>query len=244
MDMDDDDLGLDPPLPSKAPSPPPAPTPADRPDLAPLADDDPDLAERPPSFVSKQFDKMRPGLHRAWVNLRVWLPWLMNPFERKRLIRFNSRENRVGFDWKLDLPVQCWKCGEETDLKKKKYSTDVRCFEYPVQIGLGALATFILFAILAPCMPGWSTALLMLMVPVLAVLLFRVKSWNEHVDMVIWSCPEHRSELALPDMAAYDEELHVSLPSAGLAKAARTEQTDRRRGNRPPDTGRPPRDTD
>ncbi len=224
--MDEDDLSIDPPA-APRPSPPPA--------------DEPEAVERRPSFASKQFDKMRPGLHRAWVNLRVWLPWLMNPFERKRAIRFNSRENRVGFDWKIDLPVQCWKCGEQTDVKKKRFSTDIRCFEYPVQIVLGALATLVLFAILGACMPGWTTALLMLMVPVLAGLLFRVKSWNEHVDLIIWSCPEHRPELTPPDMAAYDEELHVSLPSAELAKAARTEQQDRRRGNRPTDHDRPPK---
>lgn len=217
-----------------------APEPAVEPTSAATPPDEP-TGERRPGWRQRIRDRMQPGLHRTWLNLRVWLPFLMNPFERKRLIRYTPKENRVGLDWKIDLPEQCWKCGEPTDLKKKKFSSDVRSYEYPVQIVIGAALTILMFLFANCLLSGWVTALLILLTLVLAGLLIRAKSWQEHVDLLIWSCPEHRKELVPPELVAYEDELHVHLPSAELTKAALAELADRRRGNRRPDYERPPR---
>jgi hypothetical protein len=191
-----------------------------------------DVDERP-AWRRRLWLRMRPRLRQTWLNVRVWLPFLMNPFDRKRLIRYTSKENRVGLSWDIELPVICWQCGQDHGLRRRKFSTDLRSFEYPIGVVAGTMLGLLLVAMAAWCMPhALISAGLAAAVVLLGVVVIWLKSWREHVDLQMWGCEEHRKQAVQPEMAAYDEELYVYLPTIELTKAALKEQKDRRRGNR------------
>jgi hypothetical protein len=203
---------------------PPEPEPADA--RPPVADD----VDRPPTWRQRLWQRARPGVGQAWLNMRVWMPFLINPFERKRLIRYTSREDRVGLSWKIGLPPQCWSCGQEEGLKRKRYSTDVRAFEFPIGVAAGTLLALLLVGIVAWCLPHpLISAILALLTLVLGATVFWLKSWREKVSVTVWSCPEHLDAVERPDLAIYDEELFLFLPSAELTKAALAQQKERRK---------------
>jgi hypothetical protein len=186
-------------------------------------------ADRPPTWRQRLWQRAQPGLRQAWLNARVWMPFLINPFERKRMIRYTSREDRVGLSWKIGLPPQCWSCGQEDGLRRKRYSADVRAYEFPIGVAAGTFLALVLIAISSLCLPGWATVTLMSLALLAGIVIFWLKSWPEQVSVTIWSCPEHQADVTRPEMAVYDEELFLFLPSVELTKAALAQQKERRK---------------
>jgi hypothetical protein len=86
--------------------------------------------------------------------------------------------------------------------------------------------------------PGIFTVLLLAAIVAIGLLVLRLKSWEEDVRLVFWSCPEHREELKEPDLAIDDQQLCVMSPTFELADAARIAiRAKRKRGLKPYDTG-------
>jgi len=58
-----------------------------------------------------------------------------------------------------------------------------------------------------------------------------VKSWSEHVRLLIFTCPDHADQLRSPLMVAYDNGLYMILPTEGLMQKAREELALKRRSD-------------
>lgn len=166
----------------------------------------------PSSAAARIWHDLRPKLHQTWLNLRVWMPVLLNPSERQRQIRYWARESCEGHTWMIALPARCWYCGRTDGLRTREYRTEVRGFEYPLLI-LATAAGAALFLLLF----SWVAALLALL---LAAVGIAVKSWREDVRLVISTCDEHAADLRRPDMVLDQGELFVYSPTHQLAAAA------------------------
>jgi hypothetical protein len=83
---------------------------------------------------------------------------------------------------------------------------------------------------------GYLVVLLVPIVVGIGLLILRLKSWEEDVRLVFWSCAQHADELQPPDMAIDDQQLCVVSPTLELAAVAREAiWAKRKRGNRPSD---------
>ena len=153
----------------------------------------------------------------------------MNPFERKRLVKYRSRENRVGLTWTVALPPQCWECGATNDLKDRHWTVDVRSFEYPIAVVAGTLAVILVVLVIGWLLPWWATLSLLIAALVVGTAVFWIKSWSERVVIAMSACPDHSTEATMPDVVVYDDELFVYLPTSRLAKAATAELSAQRR---------------
>jgi hypothetical protein len=203
----------------------------------PDAGDAPDAsAARPPALAMQG---SRATWHDLMLHLRVWLPFLMNGYDRRRLVRYLARDLRVGMQWTVELPHGCWHCGSTQHLSPRAWQIMVRCYESTMPI-LGGALVGLLFVVLLGLWLGWVWTLLSIAVVMAgASLLIWLKSWPEQVDLVLWTCPEHSSHVPRPDVVSDDDELYVFLPTEALAAAARQQLLERRQlGMRASDTGR------
>jgi hypothetical protein len=209
---------------------------SDSPADKPQADDSPpDAAVVPePGWRQRLWRRWQPTLRQALVNVRAWIPFLLNPYQRKRLVRYTAREKRGGLTWGIELPNQCWKCGKEDELTIIRVSRQVRAFEYPLSVVCGTILG-IFSVCLGQCLMGpLLTVSLCLVVLAVGILVFFLKSWQERVELVLWTCDEHQALFQEPDVATFEEELYLFLPTVKLAKAADAElQVQRRSGRRP-----------
>lgn len=193
-------------------------------DTEPLADaDGPPARGSVRAAADNAARAARPWLDQAWLNARVWLPFLRSPDMKLRLVKYRSREQRSGMTWEIDLPKQCWHCGLLEGLTGKKFDRPVRTFEAPTNVlgfSLGFSALLFLFWILLGWSWCWKAALLLTMG---GCAWLAVKSWKERVRMTLWSCPEHLDELVAPAVVCHDDDLYVYAPSESLAETARAE---------------------
>lgn len=190
----------------------------------PLAEAD---APPPRGSVRAAADKVaraaRPWFEQAWLNVRVWLPFLRSPDMNLRLVKYRSREQRSGMTWEIGLPKQCWRCGLVDGLTSKKFNRQMRTFEAPTNV-LGFSLGFSAFLLLLWIVLGWSScwkAAFLLTLGGCAWL--ALKSWKERVRLTLWSCQEHLDELVSPDLVCHDDDLYVFAPSESLAETARAE---------------------
>jgi hypothetical protein len=180
-----------------------------------------------PGFVDRMKPIVQPLTERAWLNMRVWVPFLANPQMKVGQVRYAAREGRDGTQWNVTLPAQCWQCGAKESLLTREYQRELRSFDAPLAILAGALGgAFFLFLLGG----FWSTFYLLALACLVggAAMMF-VKSWPEQVRLSIASCAAHADQVRCPDLVVYDNELYVFAPSAELAQTARAEIIARRR---------------
>jgi hypothetical protein len=173
--------------------------------------------------------QMRPALGQTAINLRVWVPFFTNPFQRSTLVRFASEDERVGLSWKVALPRQCWQCGSTTGLSPVEFEESIRTLDNPVALLGGSIAAISLVLLLFLLMPGVYTFFLLFLVSAIALAVVMLKSWREDVRLTMFTCQDHRATARCPDMAIDDQKLHVFLPTAELASAAAAEIAARRK---------------
>lgn len=164
-----------------------------------------------------------PWLDRVLINLRVWLPALRTPDMKTRQIKYRARESRTALTWNIGLPRQCWQCAASDGLTSRKFSREIRSFEYPTNIlggTLGMAALLLLLWIFFSV--GWCLRLAFF-IAVGGLVWLWIKSWKERVRVTVWSCAEHLDELTPPDTVSYDEDLYLFAPSERLAEVARAE---------------------
>jgi hypothetical protein len=184
-------------------------------------------------FFNRVWPYCQPIVDKAWLNLRVWVPFLANPKFRENQVVYGARESRDAASWTVSLPKQCWRCNTTAGLISRDYERDLRTFEAPVGIlaCAGGLAAFffLLFVFF-----GWGACFLASALSVLGGLIFLyIKSWPEHARLNISTCRQHGDELSCPPLVVYDNSLYVMLDSPELAEAARTElDAKRKAGNR------------
>ncbi len=186
-------------------------------------------AAQPPALAVQGH---RATWHDLFLHLRVWLPFLINGYDRRRLVRYLARDLRVGMQWTVELPQCCWQCGAAQRLSPRAWQTTVRCYESALPIAGGAVVALVFVAI-AGLWLGWVWTLLSAVLIVAgAALLIAIKSWPEHVDLVLWTCPEHAARVPCPDVVSDDDELYVFLPTETLANEARDQLRQRRQQGR------------
>jgi len=164
----------------------------------------------------------------AWLNLRVWVPFLATPEFRDRQVSYGGRENRDGTKWTVNLPKQCWQCSKKDGLRSREYEFDTRSFEAPVAI----LACTVGVAILALLLGMWlyfPLAIFSLAILAGGFILMYVKSWPEQVRLVQWTCNDHADAMRQPEIVVYENELHLILATQELADAASAELAAKRR---------------
>lgn len=155
---------------------------------------------------------------QTWLNLRIWIPGLANPDLRARIVTFGAREARQGQTWDVELPEQCWSCGQREGLHRHGYEHEVRGFEFPLGITIGTLATAALWLLWLAFWPGRLPLALLLATVALGAVALLVKSWTDAVSLGAWHCPQH-SEAPPVEFVLEENHLHVVLPSARLADA-------------------------
>jgi len=197
--------------------------------------DAPTMASLPPERPRATSDS---ALRQCWLNLRVWLPFFINPTDRARQVVYWARDSRDGLLWKVALPKQCWECAATEKVKKREFRRSVRSFEYPLPILIGTLSLAAVFVLLALWL--WTKLLVgALAMLVLCGLLLLIKSWIEDVRVVVWSCARHADELPAPELVVDREQLYLYAPTAALAKEANDQiKEDRLRSNRARATAR------
>lgn len=181
-------------------------------------------AARPRRRRFGQFVRSR--LRQIWLNVQIWIPFLLNPFERRRLLRLNEhdrlgdREVRYDLDWTVELPYVCWKTSQTRDLVPCVFERRLRSFERPLTI-LGVMFLGLMVVSSLSCLLGpWLTPTLYGTIVLLGLTVLLLKSWRENVRLTIWSRPEHVDELSCPDMVVHCDHLYIHLPSTELARAA------------------------
>ena len=190
----------------------------DQPDL-------PTMASLPPPQPARQRSDSR--MRQSWLNLRVWIPFLLNPSDADRQVKYWARDNRDGLMWKVAFPKQCWECGEKDDVKKREFRRSVRSFDMPLPILIGTLTFAALF--LAGGIWLWGPLLYCALgLVVLCGALLLVKSWVEDVRVILWSCPRHAESLPAPELVVDGEQLFVYAPTAPLAKEANAQNKEER----------------
>jgi hypothetical protein len=174
---------------------------------------------------------VQPVVDAAWLNVRVWMPMLANPQFRSCQIAYAAREGRDGTKWDIVLPRQCWQCGSRDRLLQREYERQLRGFESPIGI-LACTAAVVLVLLLLSVWLGSGMCFMLAVFAGLGGAAFMfVKSWNERVRLVISTCPDHADQLRTPLTVAYENELHVILPSEQLTEAARLELAAKRRSD-------------
>lgn len=198
----------------------------------PLADPQPTAqaaSKTVDGFSARTSQALRPCLAQTWLNLRIWIPFLLNPDLRQRRVRYWGREHREGDTWRIGLPAQCWHCGRTEGLRSREYDVDRRGFEYPLQIVAATLGSALLLAFFAWLLSSSFLWLLTLIVVAGGVGILLLKSWSERVRLVMWTCGDHADTMPSPEYVVDQNELHVFLPTVGLAEATQADLTDERR---------------
>ncbi len=167
--------------------------------------------------------RARPALWQVWLNLRVWLPVLLNPPLRARTVQYGAREAREGFRWRIELPERCWKCGGGAQLQLRRCEVERRSFEYPLVMVASALGAAFFFFLLMYWIDSVTLAFLFLASLAAAPILLWVKSWQEHVALAAWACEAHAAEPVELDMVVDQDELYLYAPTVELAEVARQE---------------------
>lgn len=171
---------------------------------------------------------VRSRLRQVWLNVQIWIPFLLNPFERRRMLRLNEhdrlgeREVRYDLDWTVELPYLCWKTSQTKDLVPCVFQRRLRSFERPLTI-LGVMFLGLMVVSSLSCLLGpWLTPTLYGTIVLLGLTVLFIKSWRENVQLTVWSRPEYAEELKCPDMVVHSDHLYIHLPSTELARAAAT----------------------
>jgi hypothetical protein len=172
---------------------------------------------------------MRPRLWQTWLNLRIWLPFLLNRADRTRQVVYWSREYRQGLTWDIALPKQCWKTGATDGLERVKFTVSLRSFEYPLPLFGGTLVLVALILLIAWLVGWWMGLLVALLAAGGGFALLMIKSWRETVNVSLWSLPEHVDVLSRPDVVSDQDQLYVYVPTSALAEAALAEQKEERK---------------
>ena len=169
---------------------------------------------------------VRSRVRQAWLNVQIWIPFLLNPFERRRMLRLNEHDRlderpiRYDLDWTVELPQLCWKTAQTTGLVPCVFELRLRSFERPLTI-LVAMFLGLMFVSSLSCLLGpWLTPTLYGTIVLVGLIVLFIKSWRENVHLTIWSRPEHAEELACPRMVVHNDHLYIHLPSTELARAA------------------------
>lgn len=183
-------------------------------------------APRPPRRRFGHF--VRGWVRQAWLNVQIWIPFLLNPFERRRMLRLNEHDRlgerpvRYDLDWTVELPQLCWKTAQTTGLVPCVFEKRLRSFERPLTI-LGAMFLGLMFVSSLSCLLGpWLTPTLYGTIVLLGLIVLFIKSWRENILLTVWSRPEHADDLACPHMVVHNDHLYIHLPSTELARAAAT----------------------
>ena len=158
---------------------------------------------------------------QAWLNLQVWLPFLMNPRQHQRMVKYAARESRQGGVWSLLLPQQCWECATTQEVQAREYACTFRGFDQMVRLlAIGGTFAFCLLvaAVIFMHPIPW---LMFLGVLLLMLVIGFLKSWKESVRLITWSCKAHDGQMPMPEMALADEELHLFLATPEMAEHAR-----------------------
>ena len=72
----------------------------------------------------------QPVVDKAWLNLRVWVPFLATP--NFATIRWcMEAQSRDATSWTVSLPKQCWNCNTTAGVISRDYERDLRTFEGP-----------------------------------------------------------------------------------------------------------------
>jgi hypothetical protein len=167
-------------------------------------------------------------------NLRVWMPFLLNPHERKRLATFPSKGFRRGHTWTIDLPRMCWRCGAEDGLEQRTWHGEVRAFEYPLEVIGFTLAGVLSFVLLNRCLTPLVALALCVVAVALGATIFWAKSWREQVELTMCTCADDAADARPPHYALFDSELYVFLPTARLKKALERKERERQGFDPPP----------
>jgi hypothetical protein len=197
------------------------------------ADGNKSNAATAPSVNNRALAGAQPAWRQLWLNLKVWAPYLSNRVDRDRMVRFNALDYRIGLKWTTALPKQCWECGAEAPLTATEFKRLLRAYENPLAILAGTAAGVLIVLLILLFAPLTGLVLLLLVVGI-GVGLLKLKSWDEDVRLVIWSCPDHAAELTLPEMCVDDQQLCVFAPTPEIAEAAREAiREKRKRGLKP-----------
>jgi hypothetical protein len=164
----------------------------------------------------------------AWLNLRVWVPFLATPDFRNRQVSYGGRENRDGTKWNVNLPKQCWKCSRKDGLRSREYEFGTRSVEAPVAI-LACSVGIALFSFLLGLWLYFPLALFAFAILAGGFVMMYVKSWPEQVRLVQWTCTEHADAMRQPEVVVYENELHLIPATQELAEAAGAELAAKRR---------------
>jgi hypothetical protein len=191
--------------------------------------DRPIMASLPPErpkAVSNSFWR------QSWLNLRVWVPFLLNPTDRDRQVVYWARDSRDGLMWKVAMPKQCWECGTTDSVKKREFRRSVRSFEYPLPILVGTLSMAALLFVLGVWL-WWMLLVGALVMVALCGALLLIKCWIEDVRVIVWSCARHSDDLPPPELVVDREYLYLYAPTATLAQEANAQiKEERLRSNR------------
>jgi len=172
-------------------------------------------------------------MRQTWINARAWVPFLMNPFERTRMVRYSAMDNRTGLTWNVTLPHMCWFCAGDDQLSPRPLKLSVRSFEYPLQVLAGTLSVLVLSVVLWLCFLGlWKTLALCAATILIGIAILLVKSWQEPVRLNAWACPTHADETINPELVAYNDELYVYVLEPAIAEAATEQLQAERRSSR------------
>ena len=166
---------------------------------------------------------IQPILHRAWLNVRVWVPQIANPELRSRTVTFDADENLADGLWVIELPPQCWKTGRKEGLESRAAELELRSGENPQAIPAGTIGAIVLFFLI-----WWfefstfgTAFILSLMAALVGFVVWRVKSWPERVRVKYFVVSEEAETPILIEGVAFDQKLHLILPDARLADATR-----------------------
>jgi hypothetical protein len=208
--------------------------PASEPAVGKPAAGDPQASPSPagdpqPGFWTRVRPYVRPVADSAWLNARVWLPVLATPQFRACKVNYAAREGRDGTKWDIALPKQCWQCGSSDRLMQREYEQPLRGFESPIAILVCTVSIALLLLLLAVWMRSGTCVWLAMFTLLGGGAFMFVKSWSEHVRLVIFTCPDHADNLRSPLMVAYDNELHMILPNETFTQKAREELALKRR---------------
>lgn len=181
-------------------------------------------------FVARYWPYARPYLRQTWLNLRVWIPVLLNPVDRARQVRYWSRDCQHQGTWEVALPKRCWKCGSTEHLRTREWDLRVHSFEYPTLIVGIAAGTALPSLWLAS---KWLTSFFLtvaLLSLVGAVVAIYLKCWPEEARIIMSTCDEHADTMpSSPEVVVDQGELYLYAATEQLAEAAREELKKRRR---------------
>lgn len=171
------------------------------------------------TWLNRRWRQLRPAVRQTWLNVKVWVPFLLNPADRARLATFMAREKRTGLEWEVRLPEQCWQCGRSDGLRERELERSVRSFEYALPIvGLSAMCVGF-FLLIAWAASSWKIFLLAAISAIVGVAIIWIKSWPETVRVSMSACAEHAQQMRFPECVVDQGELYLFLPDARLASA-------------------------